>query len=71
MNVITPVIGTGNITIPLEQIPIIQSSIITTSTEAAIIFFFIGVGITAVFAYLYFRLWKKITIIDEPEDKEP
>lgn len=48
-----------NITIPVKDLPAIQSAIIQTSAQAGTYFFFIGVGMTAVFAYLYFRIWKK------------
>jgi hypothetical protein len=60
--------GVTNITIPLKDLPAIQSAIIQTSAEAAILFFFIGVGIALVFAYLYFRIWKKANHIDEGEE---
>lgn len=52
--------GQANITIPVDQIPSIQAAIINTSAEAAVIFFFIGLGLALVFAYLYFRLWKRL-----------
>jgi len=60
--------GLVNITIPLKDLPAIQSSIIQTSAEVAVLFFFIGVGMTIVFAYLYFLMWKKANHIgEEPE----
>ncbi len=51
--------GVKNITIPVDQIPNIQTAIINAGVQGMIIFFFIGVGITAGFCYLYFLIWKK------------
>ena len=61
----------GNITIPLNQIPAIQAAIINAGVQAEITFFFIGVGVTAVFAYLYFRLWTHSKKTDEEPESDP
>ena len=61
----------GNITIPVDQIPAIQTAIINAGVRAEIIFFFIGVVMTAIFAYLYFRLWKNAKGIDKEDNDEP
>ncbi len=51
--------GVQNITIPVDQIPNIQTAIINAGVQGMILFFFIGVGIAVGFCYLYFLMWKK------------
>lgn len=63
--------SSGNISIPVDQLPAIQTAIIQTSAEAAVLFFFIGLGIGIGFSYLYFRIWKKAAGIVEPDESEP
>lgn len=62
--------GLANITIPVDQIGNIQAAIIKNAVIAEITFFFIGVGVTLVFCYLYFRLWKHARGIDQEKDSE-
>jgi hypothetical protein len=62
--------GPANITIPVDQIANIQAAIIKNAVIAEIIFFFVGVGVTLVFCYLYFRLWKQARGIDQEKDSE-
>lgn len=57
--------GIKNITIPVDQIPNIQTAIINAGVQGMIVFFFLGVGITAGFCYLYFLMWKKANSIGD------
>jgi hypothetical protein len=54
----------GNITIPINSIPAIQTAIINAGVQAEIVFFIIGLILAFAFSYLYFRLWKKAKGID-------
>jgi hypothetical protein len=59
VNGVQNVIGSENITISVKDLPMITDSIIKTSAEAAIIFYFIGVGSALIFAFVCFLIWKK------------
>jgi hypothetical protein len=70
INQVREISSSGNISIPVDQLPAIQASIISTSAEAAVLFFFIGLGMGIGFSYLYFRIWKKACIVEPEEEKK-
>jgi hypothetical protein len=49
----------ATITIPVKDIPAIQTAIISTSIQGAIEFFIIGLVLAFGFSYFYFLIWKK------------
>jgi hypothetical protein len=59
-----------NITIPVKQIAGIQTAILQAQTQAAIIFFFIGLILATIFCYAIFLMWKKLEIYQQIVDKE-
>lgn len=63
--------GVVNVTIPVDQLPAIQSAIIQTSTQGMIIFFLIGVVVGAVIAVLYMKLLKHADASREKNQDNP
>jgi hypothetical protein len=76
---VTDLSGSGNITIPVKDLPAIQASIISTTVEAAIVFYLIGIITALIFSGVCFLIWKKANHTGEedsgcseelPEDKQ-